>query len=91
MPLTRSFPKWQALRNYCGGWKLLPKFEFKNIHSAINLNRVSIKLDNPEMSARINELNDNMVKVFNLPSISQSKWERHENNFIIKISSVSKK
>lgn len=70
---------------------MLPKFEFKNIHSAINLNRVSIKLDNPEMSARINELKDNMVKIFNLPSISQSKWERHENNFIIKISSVSKK
>ena len=40
---------------------------------------------------QINELKDNMVKVFNLPSIYQSKWERHENNFIIKISSVSKK
>lgn len=69
---------------------LLPKFEFKNIRGAINPNRVSIKLDNPDMSARLNELKDNMIQIFNLPSISQTKWERHKNEFTSKIQDVSK-
>lgn len=69
---------------------LLPKFEFKNIRGAINPNRISIKLDSSEVSARLNELKDNMIKIFNLAPISQSKWERNRNTFIEKINTISK-
>lgn len=69
---------------------LLPKFEFKDVRGAINPNRISIKLDSPEVSARLNELKDNMVKIFNLPPISQTKWERSRDTFIDKINTISK-
>lgn len=64
---------------------LLPNFDFKNIQGAINPNKVSIKLDNPDLSARLNELKDNIVKIFGLSSISQTKWERCKDMFISNI------
>ena len=69
---------------------LLPKFEFKNIRGAINPNKISIKLDSLEVSARLNELKDNMIEIFNLAPISQTKWERNRNTFIEKINTISK-
>ncbi len=69
---------------------LLPNFEFKNIQGAINPSRISIKLDNQDVSARLNELKDNIVRNFGLPSISQTRWERHRDAFIAKIQDISK-
>lgn len=67
---------------------LLPNFEFKNIRGAINPNRIGIKLDSQDTSARLNELKDNMVKIFKLEPVSQTKWERHRTIFMDKIRNI---
>lgn len=67
---------------------LLPKFEFKNIRGAINPNKISIKLDNVDCKARLNELKDKLIYDFKLQSISQTKWERHRDDFTKKIGAI---
>lgn len=66
---------------------LLPGFEFRDIKGAVNPNQISIKLDGDErvLKQHLNELKDNLVSEFRLHMPSASKWERHRDDFIVKI------
>lgn len=70
---------------------LLPKFVFSQIQGAINPKQIGIKLDSDftELNQRLNELKDNLIKEFELKALSASKWERHRNEFVNEIASVS--
>lgn len=70
---------------------LLPEFDFPQIKGAINPQQIGIKLDSDctELNQRLNELKDSLIDEFELNSMSASKWERHRNEFVSKISSVT--
>ena len=70
---------------------LLPEFDFPQIKGAINPQQIGIKLDSDctELNQRLNELKDSLIDEFKLQSLSAAKWERHRNEFVNKIASVS--
>lgn len=70
---------------------LLPEFDFPQIKGAINPQQIGIKLDSDcaELNQRLNELKDSLIEEFELKSLSASKWERHRNEFVCKISSIT--
>ncbi len=70
---------------------LLPEFDFPQIKGAINPQQIGIKLDSDctELNQRLNELKDSLIDEFELQSLSAAKWERHRNEFVNKIASVS--
>lgn len=72
---------------------LLPEFDFPQIKGAINPQQIGIKLDSDctELNQRLNELKDSLIDEFELQSLSAAKWERHRNEFVNKIASVSEK
>lgn len=62
---------------------LLPGFEFKQIKGAVNPNRIGIELDDvDEVNERLGELKDNLIKEFEINSLSHAKWERKRNDFL---------
>lgn len=68
---------------------LLPGFDFNKIKGAINPNRISIKLDNEELSPFLNDLKCDLCSKFSI-KINDNKWERVRNTFIDKIRSELK-
>lgn len=70
---------------------LLPKFDFPQIKGAINPRQISIKLDSEcaELNQHLNELKDRLIEEFELELPSASKWERHRNEFVEKVTSVA--
>lgn len=72
---------------------LLPEFDFPQIKGAINPQQIGIKLDSDctELNQRLNELKDNLLNEFELQTLSAAKWERHRNEFVDKVTSISYK
>lgn len=72
---------------------LLPNFDFPQIKGAINPQQIGIKIDSErnELNQRLNELKDNLLNEFELQTLSAAKWERHRNEFVDKVTSISYK
>lgn len=63
---------------------LLPEFDFKNIQGAINPNKIGIKLNSSDIIPTLNDLKNEVCNKFEC-TISQNRWERVRNDFIMKI------
>ena len=70
---------------------LLPEFDFPQIEGAINPKQIGIKLDSElvELKKRLNELKDDLIEEFELKALSATKWERHRDEFVEKISTLA--
>lgn len=70
---------------------LLPGFEFKNIKGAINPRKIGLKLDNDstDVKEKLGQLKDSLLEEFNLPPITDVRWERKRDNFINAISKLN--
>lgn len=70
---------------------LLPGFEFKNIKGAINPRKIGLKLDNDltDVKEKLGQLKDSLLEEFNLPPITDVRWERKRDNFINSLSNLT--
>ena len=64
---------------------LLPDFKYKNIKGAINPRDISFILNN---QYRLTEFKELLVQTFELTPISQSLWQKYQDDFIHKITSI---
>lgn len=72
---------------------LLPKFDFNQIEGCIDKNQISIKLDDTDkdlLNRRLDELKNDIIEEFKLSELSSSYWERKRNEFLSKITEISK-
>ena len=72
---------------------LLPKFDFSQIEGCIDKNQISIKLDDTDkdlLNLRLEELKNDIIEEFKLSEFNSSYWERKRNEFLSKITEISK-
>ena len=69
---------------------LLPGFGFDEIDGCIDPRQISIKLDGEvdELKHRLGELKDALIKEFGLKKISETKWERIRDQFLLTIDGI---
>ena len=86
-----------SLNEMGAAWVLKTKFcsiltkemSFEMMKGVVNQSKMSIKVDADEASARLNELRDQLIQFFGLPSISQTPWERKRNKFLSTVKSIT--
>lgn len=61
---------------------LTADMDFSNMNGVINGNFISIKVNQEDATARLNELKAEFTRIFSLPDIEINKWERKRNNFL---------
>ena len=72
---------------------LLPKFDFSQIEGCIDKNQISIKLDDTNkdlLNLRLEELKKDIIEEFKLSELNSSYWERKRNEFLNKVTEISK-
>lgn len=72
---------------------LLPKFDFNQIEGCIDKNQISIKLDDTDkdlLNKRLEKLKNDIVEEFKLSELPSSFWERKRNEFLNKVTEISK-
>ena len=69
---------------------LLPGFDFNEITGCIDPQQIGIKLDGDkdELKHRLGELKDNIIDELSLKPISQTKWERIRDRFLLTIEHI---
>lgn len=67
---------------------LTADMEFNKMNGVINGDDISIKVNQEDATARLNELKDCLIDAFNLPSIEHTKWERKRDSFIKKVTAL---
>ena len=73
---------------------LLPDFQFDQLDGCIDKTQISIKLDDPDirtLKVRLGWFKDEIIKEFNLRSMSEATWERQRDNFLDKITDIAEK
>lgn len=55
---------------------------FEDMDGVVNKQSLSIKVDNPDAPARLNELKEKLMNLLGLVPIDETKWERKRNNFL---------
>lgn len=61
---------------------LLPGFTFEQIKGAINPNKKGIKLDGTNLRDDLTLFKNSITELFQLPIISEQRWEKYRNTFI---------
>lgn len=64
---------------------LLPGFEYKQIDGAINAGKIAIKLDDANISTRLNDIKNQMAEIFGFTAPVDNKWDRIRNDFLEKV------
>lgn len=67
---------------------LTADMDFSSMNGVINGNFISIKVNQEDAAARLNELKDELTKIFSLPSMEMTKWERKRNNFLKVVNAI---
>lgn len=49
---------------------------------------IFLKVDAPQVAARMNELKDTLTRVFSLPAMSDTTWERKRNTFLRAVNAI---
>lgn len=71
---------------------LLPGFNFSEVRGCIDPQKIAIKLDDEDfrtLKFRLDELKNNLVQKFGLRAAEGAFWERHRDNFISDIATIS--
>lgn len=79
---------WALKTNFCS--ILLPNFPFSAMKGVVNANTISIKMDHSrdEVKHKLNQLYDDLSKVFNITRENGILWENSRNEFIDKINAL---
>ena len=68
---------------------LTSDMDFSKMNGLISGNFISIKVNQEDATARLNELKEELTKTFSLPSIEINKWERNRNNFLKVVNAIN--
>lgn len=71
---------WVMRSDFCS--ILTKDMDFDKLKGVVNGSKISIKVDTPDAPSRLNQLEEKLINLFNLPSVNQTKWERKRNNFL---------
>ena len=77
---------WVLKKNYRS--ILLPGFEFKNIEGAVDPRKIAIKLDDEKLMTKLNDVKEQLTEIFDLKSISSTKWDKIRTDLIKKIKDI---
>lgn len=80
---------WALKTGFCSF--LTVDMDFEDMVGVINKETLSLKVDNDDAPARLTELKDKLVKLFNLPPIDEIKWERKRNLFLNTVCNITHK
>lgn len=97
--LSDNFYSSQICMNEMGAaWSLeceflpifLPGFDLNHMTGPVSSNIIGLKLDDEinEVRGRLGEMKDDLISYFNLPRISEAKWERKRELFIRNINNI---
>lgn len=68
---------------------LTADMDFSRMNGVIDGSFISIKVDNDDAQARLNELKDELIQLFSLPAIDNTRWERKRNNFLRFVNAIA--
>ena len=58
------------------------------MQGVVNSSTIYIKIDTPEAGPYLNELKKTLTKIFNLPSMTDTTWERKRNTFLKAVNAI---
>ena len=61
---------------------LVPGFEFKDMDGVINNRTISVKVDQDDAGAHLNELKNKLVPLFKPQGVNESRWETLRDEFL---------
>ena len=61
---------------------------YEMMKGVVTSERIGIKVDAADASARLNELYENLKSAFSLSALSQTKWERLRNTFLSDVNTI---
>lgn len=71
---------WVLKTSFCSF--LTKDFDFTDMVGVIDKKYLSLKVNNDDAPAILNELKDKLISLFHLPPIDGTKWERKRNQFL---------
>ena len=72
---------------------LLPGFGFSDIQGCVDPREMGIGfgMEEAELKHRLNEFKDTLISEHHLPAITQARWERHRDKFIVTVREIAAK
>lgn len=67
---------------------LVKGFEFKDMDGVINNRTISVKVDQDDADARLDELKDKLVPLFKQTGFNSSRWETLRDEFLAKVNDL---
>ena len=67
---------------------LTKNFSFDDMDGVINKNRISVKVDEVDAKARLNELKDKLQPIFKPDGINEIRWESIRDDFLKKVNTI---
>lgn len=71
---------WVLKTNYCS--ILTKDMQKEDMKGVVGANTIYIKVDSPDVKARLNELKKQLTEMFGLSSVTESTWERKREMFL---------
>jgi hypothetical protein len=71
---------WALKTNHCS--ILTKDFDFDQMKGVVDSSKIAIKIDKDGVNARLNELKDKLIDIFQLPPMDSTAWERHRDGFL---------
>lgn len=71
---------WVLKTNYCS--ILTKDMQKEDLKGVVGANTIYIKVDSPDVKARLNELKKQLTEMFGLSSVTESTWERKREMFL---------
>lgn len=67
---------------------LVKGFEFKDMDGVINDRTISVKVDQDDADARLDELKDKLVPLFKQTGFNCTRWETLRDEFLAKVNEL---
>ena len=78
---------WILKTDFCSF--LTTDMDYSNMKGVVNGNAISIKVDGSDAPARLTELKDKLLQIFNISNIDSTKWERKRQAFLNKVQAIN--
>ena len=77
---------WVLQADYCS--ILTKDMQKEQMRGVFNDSTIYLKVDMPQVEARMNELKNTLAEIFSLPTMSDTTWERKRNTFLKAVNAI---
>lgn len=77
---------WVLQADYCS--ILTKDMQKEQMRGVFNDSTIYLKVDMPQVKARMNELKNTLAEIFSLPTMSDTTWERKRNTFLKAVNAI---